>query len=575
MISFFKNFTKIKNLTKGYYFSFFILLIFSLLNVFIEMLSIGIIIPLIEIILKSQNNSFQLNYFENILDFKQIETKSILVFSSLFILLLFIFKSFFLIFFGYYQSNLIYRVNLQLSNNLMNSYLKQNYIFFITKQSSEILRNITSEISVSMSYINAALNLFIETIIVIGIFFILLYFQTQITLIIFLIILIFLFFYIFFLQTKISSWGKIRQKSELKTIDIVQQGFGGIIEITILNCQKYFLNIFYNYNKQNLITGRNMNIISVLPRSLLELLAIIIITIIIFLNIFLYDMNNLLTSLPLFAVAFFRILPSANKIINTYQTLKFSHPSINLIDKEMQILKKNIIHKNFAHDNKTLSFNSNINLNDISFGFNDKKIIKDLNLKINKHEFVGIYGESGSGKTTFLNIFLGLISPKQGSIKVDNVNIEKNLIKWRNNISYTSQNFFIAPVTIKQNIAFGIEEDKIDSFQLDYAIKNSELQNLIDELPSGINTIVEEGGVNLSGGQRQRLAIARSLYFDRKIIVMDEATSSLDKTTEFKIYKNLKKLKNKTILVVTHNLEIKKFCDRVLNINNGNISQEI
>ena len=161
-------------------------------------------------------------------------------------------------------------------------------------------------------------------------------------------------------------------------------------------------------------------------------------------------MNNLLTSLPLFAVAFFRILPSANKIINTYQTLKFSHPSINLIDKEMQILK-NIIHKNFAHDNKTLSFNSNINLNDISFGFNDKKIIKNLNLKINKHEFVGIYGESGSGKTTFLNIFLGLISPKKGSIKVDNVNIEKNLIKWKITFLILHKIFY-STVTIKQNM---------------------------------------------------------------------------------------------------------------------------
>lgn len=574
MKSFLEVLPKIKLIIKGHNFSFTILILLSFINVFVEMISIGLIIPLIDLIMNINGQGSTILNFSIFLSFDEYDQHIILLYFSFFIILVFFLKSCFLIFFNYFQSNLMFKVNYSLAHRLLHLYLSQDYIFFIKKKSSELIRNLTSEVSGTISIINAYINLFVEVIIILGIFFVLLFFQTLTTLFISFVLIIFFYVYFFFFQKKISNWGKVRQKSEKETYDIIQQGVGGIIEIILLNCKKYFLNIFNTFNKQNLLTARNMNILAVLPRSLLEFLSIILVSSIIIINIIFLDIENLLPSLAIFAVAFFRFFPSINKIINIYQTIKFSRPSIILIFSEINTLSNKPIEISENKINET-NFQKIIELKDVSFNYNEKsKIFENINIKINKNSFIGIYGESGSGKTTFINLLLGLIAPVNGKINVDGKDINTNIISWRNNISYVSQNYFIAPGSILQNIAFGLKHEEIDFVKINYALKNSELTNFVENLPEGLNTLLEEGGINFSGGQRQRIAIARCLYFDKNIIVMDEATNSLDKITENKILKNIKRLQKKTIILVTHNSKLKKYCDNIYLLKNLNMKEE-
>lgn len=574
MKSFIEVLPKIKLIIKGHNFSFLILILLSFVNVFVEMISIGLIIPLIDIIMNLNSQGASILNYSLFISFKEYDEHLILLYFSFFIIFIFLLKSCFLMFFNYFQSNLMFKVNHSLAYKLLHLYLNQNYIFFIKKKSSELIRNLTSEVSLTISIINAYINLFIEIIIILGIFFILLYFQTLTTLFISFILIIFFYIYFFFFQKKISNWGKLRQKSEKETYDIIQQGVGGIIEIILLNCKKYFLNIFNKFNKQNLLTARNMNILAILPRSLLEFLSIILVSSIIIINILFQNLENLLPSLALFAVAFFRFFPSINKIINVYQTIKFSRPSINLVFSEINALDYKPI-KAIEKKISSLNFNKEIELKEIFFNYNESsKIFKNINIKIKKNSFIGIYGESGSGKTTFINLLLGLILPSDGTIIVDGQDINENIISWRDNISYVSQNYFMAPISILQNIAFGLKDDEIDLIKIEYAIKNAELTSFIDKLPNGLNTLLEEGGINFSGGQRQRIAIARALYFDKNILVMDEATNSLDKVTEKKILNNIKNLENKTIILVTHNSKLKKYCDNIYFLKDMNIEEE-
>ncbi len=289
-----------------------------------------------------------------------------------------------------------------------------------------------------------------------------------------------------------------------------------------------------------------------------------------------YDKNNLnliLPSLIIYAFAAFRILPSVNRILNAIQILRFSDKVINLLTKELSLKVNNI-----TRIEEKLDFSEYIKINKLYYKYplSDNFTLKNVNLLIKKNTIIGVTGDSGSGKSTFVNLLLGLLKPTKGKIEVNGLKIHqnKNNLKWINNIKFVPQNVYIIDSSIKTNVAFGIKEENIDEKKLSTALRLANLRDLIDASKKGVNLVIGERGSKLSGGQIQRIGIARALYHDSDLILMDEPTSSLDIGTENFILKTIKNLKKyKTIVLVSHKKSSLKICDKIYKINNGIVSE--
>ena len=278
----------------------------------------------------------------------------------------------------------------------------------------------------------------------------------------------------------------------------------------------------------------------------------------------------------IFSIAAFRILPLINRTLNGFQKLKFYLPAINNLSESLELFSS-IEKIATPKDQKFILFEKAIELKNLSFNYeNNKQILNNINLKIFKNEIIGIQGESGSGKTTFVDLLSGLYMPTNGSILVDNEDIKNNLYDWRMKIAYVPQNITLFNSTIEENIAIGETHDEIDQLQLDKSIKDSQLNNWINSLTEKNLTIISESGLNISGGQKQRIGVARALYQNKQILILDESTSALDiKTANLFIEFVFSLRGKKTIIIISHMMEVLSKCDRVLELKNNSIYEKI
>jgi len=316
-----------------------------------------------------------------------------------------------------------------------------------------------------------------------------------------------------------------------------------------------------------------------LPRISLEVIGVF--SFVIFIAVPLFQNQSpaeIIPTIALFSISFIRVLPAVVSIVQNMQHRKYFNPGFDLIFDELEILKKTkFIDKK---DKPTISeFNrKKIDITFDKFFFNypnfDKNILNNINLKIIHGEVLGIIGGSGSGKTTFVDNLLGLLKPTKGQILANDKNIQLNIHQWQKKIGYVSQSIFIMDASIEENIAFGIEPEKIDKKLMEYALKSAKLIELNQKLSNSTNSRVGENGVRLSGGQRQRIGIARALYRNPSILLLDEATNSLDKSTENQILDVIENLKKeKTIIMISHDKNSLRFCDRIISLNNGYIDE--
>ena len=281
--------------------------------------------------------------------------------------------------------------------------------------------------------------------------------------------------------------------------------------------------------------------------------------------------QDIIPILALYAASAFKIIPALLKILSSFQSFNYINPALDNIYKQLmdyEILSKNET-KVTGSSKIELNFNNNIHVKNVDFEFTKKnKIFSNLDILIEKNSFIGIKGDSGSGKSTFLNIISGLIKPNSGLILVDDVEITKNIKSWRKKIGYVSQSVFLLDTTIKNNIAFGVQEKNIDDNKINSAIDQAGLREYIESLEDKTKTVVGERGLKISGGQKQRIGLARALYFSPEILILDEATNSLDKETEKNILNTLIEMKNKiTLIIVSHENKPLEITDKVYNLN--------
>lgn len=564
-----KNIFQILGKKDQKYFIFIFFLIF--ISVFLELLGISLVIPITQYLLFDSHKLVLFDhYLENIFGFLHKYFSNKVIISALLMISIYLFKTILLIIIFFLQAKFSWHVQKNISQNLIQKYIFQTHLYHTNKNSSEVVRNIVTEVSSFNGIILSSCIFFSEILITIGISLFLMWYNLESA-----IILLFIFIgssLIYQLCTKnfLINLGKLRQESESSRIKTIQEILGGIKEIKIFKSENFFLSKFRNSNLSLAKAGRWQTTLQSMPRLTMEFIAILAFSIL--LIVMYYSKNNLaliLPSLIIYAFAAFRILPSVNRILNAIQILRFSDKVIRLLNKEMTLKVNNI-----TYIEKKFDFSDDIKVNNLSYKYplSDKFTLKNINLSIKKNTIIGVIGDSGSGKSTLINLLLGLLKPTKGSIEVNGVKIHQNQnnLKWINNIKFVPQNVYIIDSSIKNNVAFGIKDENIDEKKLTKALKLANINSLVESSKKGVNLIIGERGSKLSGGQIQRLGIARALYHDSDIILMDEPTSSLDSVTESFILKTIKNLKKyKTIVLVSHKKSSLTICDKIYKINDG------
>ena len=561
-------FKKIKNMmSKKQMVSLYFFILLSFVTMVLETVGIGLIIPFMQAISSEGINQNLIEFF-NFFNIHPTSKYNLVLILVLVIGFVYTLKVLFLTFFTYVEAKLLSDLSVSLSNKLYGIYLNKPYSFHLSNNSAKLTRNI-DEIALVVGVVKATILLFTETVVFLGVStFVIFYEPTGSLLVIF---FLGLFGYLFFrnIQLKINELGKTRQTHRALHLQYLREGLRSIRDIKILQRSNEMVKIFTSNNKILNITELKRKFISALPRLWLEWLVVISFILLMLLMIFLgRELQQVVPLLGLFAAAAFRIMPSLTRILNSVQNITFYGPAVNSIYKEFN---KKHDQKNINETNsKKVFFNKEINLKNINFKYSetDTFILKNINLNIKSGTTIGLIGESGVGKTTLINLILGLIKPTNGSIQADGTNIFDNIENWQSQIGYVPQDVYLSDDTIKNNIAFALPVEKIDNNAVNKAVANAKLDGLVKNSTNGLNTTIGEFGDRISGGQRQRIAIARALYTNPKILILDECTNSLDLNTEKEIINEVNSLKGKkTIIMIAHRLSTLENCDHIYKID--------
>jgi ABC-type bacteriocin/lantibiotic exporter with double-glycine peptidase domain len=478
-------------------------------------------------------------------------------------------------------SKLYYFANLRrytIGSKLFNKYLQQNYSFFLTKNSSNISRIILSEVDLMINQILIPLLMLITySIILLFLISFLIMINPLLSLILF-VLFGGSYSLIYFITRKyISKIGELREKANTKRFKIINESIGGIKDIKVLGKEKVYYNFFdnpsYDFSKYTAST----QVLSSIPQFLIEVItfgSILIIAMYLLLSQG-SALDTILPILGLYALSTLKLKPASNQIFVALTYLKFGASSLNAIYKEMKIIDKK--GTNLIENSKLLKFDSKISFENVNFSYSPSvQILKDINIVLQINTTIGIIGKTGAGKSTFIDLLLGLLYPTNGLIKIDNTILNEITAKqWQNNIGYVSQNIFLSDTSILENIAFGVEKNTINVNKVKEVAKISKIDEFIMTLEDGYNTEVGERGVRLSGGQIQRIGIARALYNNPSLLVLDEATSALDTQTELEIMNAINEMQGeKTIIMIAHRLNTLKNCDLIIELDNGKICKK-
>lgn len=548
--------------------------IFLLIAMSLEVAGIGIVIPMVGLVIDSDTILIK-KIFSTLSSFGIKDYFDVVIFILFLFTLFFFIKSIFLTFVLWIQSKFIYNLKVSISDRLFKKYLSQKYSFHLNRNSAEFIRNINNEVDTLSGTINFLLTLITETLISFGILFLLIIIEPIITItVIFLFGTVALIFY-YFIRNKSLSWGLKRQKFDGKKIQQLQQAFGGIKEVKLRNKESFFEHIYSKFNLGSSNMSRNQSFISSFPRYWLEFLVIVCFFLIVyFLKVSGETPTSILPTLAIFGAAAFKVYPSTNKILSSAQMVRYNLPVVNLIFDEMSLKNDNLKKSQENRFDKEIKFKNKISININEFRYSTKthKVLNKIKFEILKGESIGIIGKSGAGKSTLIDIILGLLEIDENSLIVDGKSINNNITSWQNKIGYVPQNIYLMDDSLKNNIAFGIKEHLIDDDNLKKSLQLAQLEKLVDELNEGKETFIGENGARLSGGQKQRIGIARALYSEPEILVLDESTSALDHNTEKEIFETIKRLKGTiTSIIISHKVDNLSFCDKILFIDDGNI----
>jgi ATP-binding cassette, subfamily B, bacterial PglK len=573
MIFFLNNFKKLLFIVGKKINNIFSIVIISIISGLIDLIGFSVILPFITIIMSpGSSENLKNNYLLDYLNISS-ETDNFFFILAILLILVFFFKAIIAVISRVIITSFAYKQLAKLQTKLMSKYHEMNYLDYIKNSNSYYVRNIRDLSKGCIDALESSLRIVAETLVII----IILIYLAKLNFIALLLLSLIFFslaiMYNLILRPLSINFGKKISESYKKIFQLINESIYGFKEIKI-NDKKDFFITQVKKNAENIYINTIKNyFIIVSPRYIFEVSIVIFVVFFIYISLnYLNIGNNLIPIIGVFAMACVRLMPSMTSILNDFTQINFSKFAIDTCFNDI----KNI-NKVELDQKKLIKFSpfKKISFKNVSFKYpnSNMEILKKLDFEINQNDCVAIIGPSGSGKTTLIDLFLGLLNPTSGEIFINDKKSEnKNILSFLS--AYLPQDSLVIEDTIKKNVSLETDEDKIDLDLVNKSLKEANLITFIDNLPNGIETKIGENSLRLSGGQKQRLAIARNFYFKKEIIVMDEATSSLDEENEKRIMDSLNNLKGKkTIILITHKLKLLNNFEKIFSLKDGRLSE--
>lgn len=546
----------------------------------LELMGVSVILPIINGIMAPDKMLEEPVYIWIYERFHMTSVRPLIMLLLVSLIVVYVVKNTFLIYMYNKQYKFIFENQRVLADRMVKCYMSQPYLFHVSKNSAELLRNINEDTGNFFGALQAGIKLLTELMVcfVLGVY--LLIKDKTITISVICLLAIMLWLSVKVYKKNLVRMGARNRFYQMSLNKWVQQSFGGIKEVKILNKEKFFYDKYDEAYRGHAKSEYTYHTLLMIPKPILETMCICGLLGAIAIKFWWRgaDITYFVPILSVFAIAAFRLLPSFNRITEYLGTILYQKSAITSIYEDLKEIDELNAQKQEKNKlEKAIRFQNKIEIKDLTFSYPgaEKEVLKDLNLEIRKKSSVAFIGHSGAGKTTLADILMGLLKPAKGDVCVDGVSIFEGLDSWHQIIGYIPQTIYLMDDTIKNNIAFGIEEKEIDPARLKYAVEQAQLSQLIEELEFGLDTKIGEMGVRLSGGQRQRIGIARALYHNPEILVLDEATSALDNETEKAVMDAIETLHGKmTLIIIAHRLSTIKDCDYVYEIGDGRATQK-
>ena len=493
----------------------------------------------------------------------------------LFLIAIYLIKNVYLITISYVKYTFIYNNQLKLSGRLIDCYLRKPYTYHLDKNSAEMIRSIMLDSERFFQMLLTIFSAFSEIMVSALLCIYLLVVDWFITVSVVAILLVFSGLYLLVFHGRTKENGKISQYNDGKMHQAINQALGAVKDIKILHREEYFVKAFTKRGEKKYTAVRNNEILGQIPAYLIETVCIGAILLVLVVKLFNgEDLTGMISQLAAFAMAAFKLLPSVGKIDNYLNLIVFLKPSADLIYRDIKETEDMITAEIPEKDAKA-DASGGIRVEHVSYRYPNttNDVLSDVNITIEDGASVGFVGPSGAGKSTIADVILGILTPTEGKVTYGGMNVHEHPLEWSKKLAYIPQAIFLADETIRSNVAFGIDEDKIEEDKVWKALEEAQLDDFVRSLPEGLDTMVGERGVRLSGGQRQRIGIARALYGDPQILVLDEATSALDQETEAAVMDAIERLRGrKTLLIIAHRLSTIENCNIIFKVSNGHIT---
>ena len=552
-----------------------LLMIMVVAGSFLELMAISVFSPFIDLIMDmdSLEDSTVMSFLYHFLHFT--DTRHFLVFLSAGIIAIYIVKNVYII----VEKNIIYkfsyRIQRTMSTKLLKAYMREPYTFHLNKNISVLQRGMQEDTDQFTKGIIHSLEMVAEICVCVAIGIYLFIVSKSITIVVVALLLFCLAVFSYISKRYSSAWGRQGQQYKSKIYQWMNQSLGGIKEIKVLNREESFIRQYDEQFAGYVRVLRLNRLIGTIPKYIIEMVCMtgLLTAVIVKILFGQKSLDAFVPQLAVFAVAAFRLLPSVGKINEHLSAVLYARPSLDLIYDDLTEIDKEDVARQPADEN--WRFRDKLEIRNVTYAYPDGEVnvIEHADFTIKRGTTTAFIGASGAGKSTMVDILLGLLPPQYGKIYADGMNIYKNLATWQKEIGYIPQTIYLSDDTIRNNVAFGVEEAQIDEEAVIRALQQAQIYDFTESLPNGMDTYVGDRGVRLSGGQRQRIGIARALYHDPEVLVLDEATSALDNDTESAVMEAIDRLHgHKTLLIIAHRLTTIRNADVIYEVGNGSVT---
>jgi len=558
-----------------------IIVILMLIGAILETIGVSLILPFMNALL--DDSFFQKHkYAVWLCDSLGLQSQnSFMIVILLALIVIFIIKDVFLYFEYYVQTRFICNNRLAAQRELMTAYINRSYSYYLNASSGEITRIITADVSAAFNLMSTIMSFFTEFIICAALLMAIVFIDVFMSILVAFILLAEMFVIYRFIKPTLREAGINFQKASANANKWVLQAIAGIKELKVACKEDYFLEQYTKYADKAIVSEKVNIVLGNAPRLIIEAVTVSAMIIVMILMLLAgRDISSLMPQLAAFALAAVRLLPSANRISTALNAIAYQEPMLDKMIENLRVLEnvnveagKMPLKKAEVH----LTLEKQCALKNITFTYpnSESSVLSHADMVIPVGKMVGIVGTSGAGKTTAVDILLGLLGQQEGQAVTDGQDIRFNYKQWLSMIGYIPQMIYMLDDTIRANVAFGFHKDNIDDKQVWSALEEAQLKKFVEELPQGLDTEIGERGVRLSGGQRQRIGIARALYTNPQLLIFDEATSALDNETEAAIMESINALHGKkTMIIIAHRLSTIEECDLVYRVENGKIILE-